>query len=127
MADGLTAEELAFMRETQADHRPTEATLSRRVSERAADGGQVDDWTEGDLVAVRLNTAPDKVPEALASRYGLAGLVHCSMDLVHDVRAGDRLEVTPAEVYEVVTEGEPDAWTTAQIVWLNRITYPSRA
>lgn len=126
MADGLMPEELAYMRETQAAHRPTEATLSRRVSDRDETGGQVDDWGEGDPVAVRLNSSPDKVPDALANRYGLAGLSKAAMDLVVDVRAGDRLIVSPTETYEVVTEGEPDAWTTAQNVWLNRLTYPPR-
>lgn len=127
MTQGLTPDELAYMRETQADHRPTEATLSRRTSGRSPSGGQVDDWEEGDPVAVRLNGAPDKVPEVLAAQYGLAGLTKCSMDLVVDVRAGDHLTVSPAEVYEIVTEGEPDAWTTAQNVWLHRLTYPARA
>jgi hypothetical protein len=127
MTQGLTPDELAYMRETQADHRPTEATLSRRTSGRGADGSPEDTWSDGDPVAVRLNSAPDKVPEALASRYGLAGLAKCSMDLVLDVRAGDRLTISPAESYEIVTEGEPDAWTTAQNVWLFRLTYPTRA
>lgn len=127
MADGLTADELAYMRETQADHRPTEAVLSRRSSGRDATGGQVDTWDDGDPVAVRVNSSPDRVPEALAARYGLAGLAKVSMDLVLDVRAGDRLVISPAETYEVVTEGEPDAWTTAQTVWVNRLTYPARA
>lgn len=127
MADGLTADELAYMRETQAAHRPTEATLSRRTSGRDETGGPVDDWSDGDPVAVRLNSSPDRVPEALAARYGLAGLAKVSMDLVVDVRAGDRLIISPSETYEVVTEGEPDAWTTAQNVWVNRLTYPARA
>jgi hypothetical protein len=126
MADGLTAEELAYMRETQAAHRPTEATLSRRSSGKDETGGPVDTWSDGEPVAVRLNSSPDRVPEALAQRYGLAGLAKASMDLVVDVRAGDRLVISPAETYEVVTEGEPDAWTTAQNVWVNRLTYPSR-
>lgn len=126
MADGLTADELAYMRETQAAHRPTEATLSRRSSGKDETGGPVDTWSDGEPVAVRLNSSPDRVPEALAQRYGLAGLAKVSMDLVVDVRAGDRLVISPAETYEVVTEGEPDAWTTAQNVWVNRLTYPSR-
>lgn len=127
MTDGLTADELAYMRETQADHRPTEAALVRRVVTQTATGGQRDSWPgEGEPVAVRLNSAPDKVPDVLADRYGLAGLAQASMDLVLDVRAGDRLALSPAEVYEVVSEGEPDAWTTAQNVWLHRLTYPAR-
>jgi hypothetical protein len=125
--EGLTAEELAYMRETQAAHRPTEATLSRRTSGRDATGGQVDAWEDpGDPVQVRINSAPDEVPQVLADRYGLAGLATASMDLVVDVRAGDRLTVNPAESYEIVTDGQQDDWDTAQTVWLNRRTYPSR-
>lgn len=127
MSEGLTADELAFMRETQAAHRPTEGTLSRRVSDRSPSGGQVDTWEEGDPVAVRVNGSPDKVPEVLAARYGIAGLATCAMDLALDVRAGDRLTISPAESYEIVTDGQPDEWATAQNVWLHRLTYPTRA
>lgn len=124
--EGLTAEELAYMRETQAAHRPTEAVLSRRTSTRTPTGGQEDSWEGDDPVQVRINGAPDEVPQALADRYGVAGLATCAMDLVVDVRAGDRLTVSPAETYEIVTDGQPDDWATAQVVWLHRLTYPAR-
>ena len=123
----LTPEELAYMRETQAEARPTEAALSRRISVRTPSGGTTDTWGEGDPVQVRIDASKDEVPEALASRYGLAGLAQVSMDLVLDVRSGDRLTVSPAESYEVVTDGEVDAWATAQTVWVNRLTRPARA
>src|SRR5690348_14023373 len=116
MVVGLSAEELAYMRETQAEHRPTEATLQRRTATRSPSGGSVDTWSAGEPVQVRIDSAPDKVPDALASRYGIAGLASISMDLVQDVRAGDRLVVSAAEGYEIVTEGEVDAWATAQTV-----------
>lgn len=126
MAEGLTDEELAYMRETQAAHRPTEATLARRVSTRTPGGGTEFTWGEGEPIQVRINSSPDEVPEALASRYSLGALAKASLDLVRDVRAGDRLTVSPTQVYEVVSEGEPDAWSTAQSVWLNRTKYPAR-
>lgn len=126
--DGLSAEELAYMRQTQAEHRPTEATLSRRTSVRTPSGGSTDTWVPDEApVDVRISHAKDEVPEALAARYGMAGLAKASMDLVLDVRSGDRLTVSPTEVYEIVTDGEVDAWTTAQVVWMNRQTRPARA
>jgi hypothetical protein len=126
--DGLTPEELAYMRQTQAEHRPTEATLSRRTSVRTPSGGSTDSWVPDEApIDVRIDSAPDEIPEALAARYGIAGLAKATLDLVHDVRSGDRLTVSPEQVYEIVTDGEVDAWTTAQVVWMNRLTRPARA
>jgi hypothetical protein len=125
--DLLTPEELAYMRETQAEARPTEASLTRRTTTRSPSGGSVDAWTDPQPLDVRIASAKDKVPEALASRYAIAGLAKASLDLVHDVRSGDRLTVSPTEVYEIVTDGELDEWSTAQIVWLNRLARPARA
>ena len=126
--DGLTPEELAYMRQTQAEHRPTEATLSRRTSVRTPSGGSADTWVPDEApIDVRIDSAPDEIPDALASRYGIAGLAKATLDLVHDVRSGDRLTVSPEQVYEIVTDGEVDAWTTAQVVWMNRLTRPARA
>lgn len=124
--DLLTPEELAYMRETQAMARPTEAALSRRSSVRSPSGGSTDTWGPDQPLDVRIDSGKDKVPEALAAKYGIAGLAKASLDLVHDVRSGDRLTVSPSEVYEVVTDGELDEWSTAQIVWLNRLTRPAR-
>lgn len=126
MVVGLTAEELAYMRSTQAEHRPTEATLARRVTTRSPSGGSVDTWGEEQPVQVRIKADKDQVPEALAATYPLAGLARVTLDLVHDVRSGDRLTVSATEVYEVVTDGELDAWTTAQVVWVNRTVRPPR-
>lgn len=126
--DGLTPEELAYMRQTQAEHRPTEATLSRRTSVRTPSGGSTDSWVPDEApIDVRIDSAPDEIPEALAARYGIAGLAKATLDLVHDVRSGDRLTVSPEQVYEIVTDGEVDTWTTAQVVWMNRLTRPARA
>lgn len=124
---GLTPEELAYMRETQAEHRPTEAELQRRVTTRSPSGGSVDTWAGGEPVAVRIDGAKDRVPEALANKYGVDAMAKASLDLVHDVRSGDRLRVSATEVYQIVSDGTPDAWATAQIVWMLRVVWPTRA
>lgn len=126
MDDMLTDAELAYMRETQAQARPTPATLSRRVTTRSPSGGQVDTWSEAEPVMVRLDGAADRIPAAIAARYDVAALAKVTMDITTDVRSGDRLTVTPTEVYQVVTDGDPDRWQTAQVVWANRQGYPPR-
>jgi hypothetical protein len=118
--------DLAYMREVQAEHRPTAATLSRQVTTRTPTGGSTSTWDEGTPVDVRLSAPTDEVPAALAERYGVAALVKVVLDLVSDVRSGDRLTVSPTEVYQVVTDGTPDRWATAQVVWAVRQTWPSR-
>lgn len=126
--EGLRAEELAYMRETQAEHRPEEAHLLRRTTVRSPSGGQSDTWPgEGQLVAVRIDGAKDHVPDQLAAKHGLDNMAKASLDLVHDVRSGDRLKVTDSEVYQIVSDGTPDDWATAQIVWMVRIVWPARA
>jgi hypothetical protein len=122
----LNDDDLAYMRATQAEHRPTEAAFSRRVSERTPEGGAVDTWPGSDPIDVRLDGPLDKVPENLADRYENGDLVQITMDLVQDVRSGDRVTVSPTEVYEVVSDGDPDRWATAQIVFGRRITWPPR-
>lgn len=114
------------MRETQALARPTQATLRPRTSVRTPTGGTTTGYGDGDLVDVRIHAAADELPIALASRFGTATPHKIVMDLVRDVRDGDRVEVSPTEVYEVVTDGDPDAWATAQIVYAHRVTYPVR-
>ena len=123
---GLDDAELAYMRETQAEHRPTAAELSRRVTVRSPTGGQADTWAEAEPVQVRIAPAGDQVPQALADKYGLEGLAQVTLDLARDVRAGDTLRVSPTEAYQVVTDGEPGAWATAQTVWCNRTVRPKR-
>lgn len=126
MSEGLSAEELAYMRATQAAYRPTEAALERRVSTRTATGAQTDTWPTSEPVQVRIATAPDKVPAPIAAKYGVSGLAKVTMDRVFDVRDGDRLRVSPTEVYQVVTEGDPSEWSTAQQVWAKRTVFPAR-
>lgn len=122
----LTDAELAYMRETQAEARPTPATLERRVVARSPSGGQIDTWADPEPVDVRLDGAADDVPEAVASRYDVASLAKVTLDLVTDVRSGDRLTISPVEVYQIVTDGDPDRWATAQVVWANRTIHPAR-
>ena len=127
MSDLLSPDDLAYMRATQAEARPTEATLVRRVSTRTSTGGQTDTWPgPGDPVGVRLSGGADQVPEVLAARYAQDDLVKITLDLVYDVRKGDRLLVTDTEAYEVVTSGDPSRWATAQQVWGRRYLYPAR-
>lgn len=122
----LTPEDLAYMRETQAEARPTAADLRRRVTTRTPTGGSTVTWGDPVPVNVRIVAAPDEVPQPLAARFDTATPHKVVMDLERDVRDGDRLEVSPVEVYEVVSDGAPDAWSTAQIVWARRLTYPAR-
>lgn len=126
MADLLSSDELAYMRETQAEARPTAATLQRRVTTRTSTGGSTVGWGEAEPVDVRIKQAPDEVPAMLASRYEGGTLSKIVLDLTRDVRDGDRITVSATEVYEVVSEGAPGAWTTAQIVWARRTVYPAR-
>ena len=118
---GLTADDLAYMRETQAEHRPTEATLVPRNETPDGMGGS--DVTDGDPqpVAIRVSQA-DEVPDALADRYGL-GVVTVTMDLA-TVTSGDAIRVSPTEAYEVVSDGAIGAWTTAQQVYAVRTVWP---
>lgn len=123
----LSDEELAYMRETQAEHRPTAATFDRRTTVRSKDGGMVDAWTGAEPIQVRLDAGKDSIPTALAEQYGLASLTKIVLDQARDIRSGDRVTVSPSEVYQVVTDGDPDRWATAQVVYGVRQTFPARA
>jgi head-tail adaptor len=115
----LDAEDLAYMRETQALVRPTAAVLAVKASTRDGMGGTTDtwDWANPVPVQVRLHD-PDDVPADLAEQYGSTELVKVTMDLV-DVKAGDRLRAR-GFTYQIVSQGDPDEWTTAQVVWAVR-------
>ena len=115
--------DLAYMRETQAEHRPTAADLRARTEVPDGMGGT--DTSEGDPqpVQVRVSQA-DKVPEVLAERYGV-GVVTITLDLV-TVTAGDTITVSPTEAYEVVSDGAIGAWTTAQQVLAVRTAWPTQ-
>ena len=122
----LDDDDLAYMREVQAEHRPTAATLSLRTAVPDGAGGRTLGWGAGEPVAVRIDGTPDKVPEAVSARLEGGTAVKITMDLL-DVRSGDRLTVSASEVYEVISDGDPDAQATAQVVWARRIVFPARA
>ncbi len=119
----LTDDELAYMREVQAEHRPTPATLN--AFSRTADGmgGKTDSWGAGEPIMVRIDAGPDALPRAAAARYE-GPLAMITMDLI-DVRAGSRITISATEVYQVVSEGDTDRWATAQQVVAKRIAFPA--
>lgn len=124
----LTPGDLAYMRDTQAETRPTAATLARVVEAKTATGGTTQSWSTPEVsVAARIVGAPDKVPQNLADRYGLEGMTKIVLDVDTDVRSGDRVTVSVDEVYLMVTDGTPDEWATAQIAWAVRQVRPARA
>ena len=130
MAELLTPADLAFMRETQTEARPTPAVLLRMGTGRGP-GGEPTAVVVGDPtpLQVRLWATPDEVPQQLADRYEGGTLVKLALDLLHDVRAGDQLAIppdAPQAQYELVSEGEPDQWATAQLVWARRLDRPAR-
>lgn len=119
----LTSDDLAYMRETQADHRPTPATLVPRIEASDGMGGTTPGDGEAQPVDIRVSQA-DEIPEAVADRYG-ANVVSIVLDLV-PVRSGDQISVSGTEKYEVVSDGDQGEWTTAQVVLAVRTHWPVR-
>ncbi|MEO1959593.1 MAG: hypothetical protein ABGW82_01230, partial [Paracoccus sp. (in: a-proteobacteria)] len=103
-------------------HRPTEATLTTRNEVSDGMGGYTTQDGPSQPVAIRVSQT-DEVPEPIADRYGV-GAVQITMDLAV-VTSGDRITVSPQEVYEVVSDGTVGVWTTAQVVWAVRTTWPT--
>lgn len=126
MADLLSSADVAYMRATQAEARPSQGWLQRYGLGRGA-GGERTRVPLGEPVAlaVRVWHQPDEVPQVLADRVEGGTLVKVALDMVLDVRAGDRLTVGDRS-YELVSEGDVDAWTTAQPVWARRLDRPDR-
>lgn len=122
----LTADDLAYMRETQAAARPTAGNLTRRVTTRDGMGG----WTEGygaaEPIQVRLDGTPDRVPAEVAARIDAGSAVKIVTDLV-DIRSGDRIVISATEGYDVISDGDPDRWATAQEVYARRYLFPARS
>lgn len=121
----LDAEDLAFMRETQAGARPTEAELVRVTQGTTPSGGRGDIYAEPVPVQVRLDGQEKNVPPQVTALVGGGKAVKIVMDLV-EVRSGDIIRVGPAE-YRVVTDGDPDEWATAQVTWARQTKAPPRA
>jgi hypothetical protein len=118
----LTDDDLAYMRETQAEHRPTEATLRGRTEVPDGMGGTTTGNGAEATVGVRLDGNSNEAPDALQALHG-GDLVKVTMDLV-PVFQGDTIELSATEAYEVVTNGDPDRWATAQVVWAVRTAFP---
>lgn len=128
MADLLSPEDLAYMRSTQAEARPTTMVLQRYRLGRGPGGDRVSvAHGEPEPLAARVWHEPDDVPAVLADRYEGGTLCKVHMDQVHDVRDGDRLvDAGTGHSYELVSDGEPDAWATSQPTWARRLDRPER-
>lgn len=111
------------MRETQAEHRPTQAVLRPRTEQPDGMGGTTTAEGDPQPIAIRVAQA-DEVPQALADRYGV-GVVTITMDLV-TTTSGDSIQVSPTERYEVVSDGAVGQWATAQSVYAVRTTWPDQ-
>lgn len=120
----LTAEELAYMRETQAEARPTTAELRRRTQGASASGGRTDEWSDPEPIQVRLDGNELNVPPQVAGLVGSSKAIRITMDMV-EVRSGDTITVGQS-VFQVVTDGDPDEWATAQVVWAKQTRQATR-
>lgn len=109
----LTPEDLAYMRETQAEARPTTASLRRTTSVSDGAGGRKTVQADPEPIAVRIAHA-DAVPAVVAEKYGPEA-VQITLDLVA-VASGDVIVVSPGESYKIVSDGSLGEWTTAQVV-----------
>lgn len=121
----LDPEDLAYLRETQSEARPTEAQLRRRLQGTTASGGRGDTYQDAEPVDIRLDGRAQNVPASVLAVIGSGRPIKVTMDLV-EVQAGDLLEVTEVEAYQIVTEADPDRWATAQVVWAKRTKFPPR-
>lgn len=120
----LDDEDLAYMRETQAETRPTAATL-RRVTASVPDGmGGHQRQRSGSpepiqVRVVRYNSVASggDIPTDIAAQYKASDLVRLVTDLVA-MGPGDLIVETEAgTTYQVVSDPNAGDWTTAQIVW----------
>jgi hypothetical protein len=111
----LTDEDLAYMRETQAEVRPTEATV-RIATPGGSDGmggRTAPTLSDPEPIQVRVDDNPD-VPADLAGRYDVP-LVKIVADLV-PMPVGSLIAV-PGRTWKVVTTYDVDEWATAQVVY----------
>lgn len=119
----LTSDELAYMRETQAEDRPTAANLVPRNETPDGMGGTDTEAGDPIPIQVRIATNERRVPDAILAQNEGATVVTITMDLVA-VQAGDQITVSGTEAYEVVSDGDLAAWTTAQQVYAVRRVWP---
>jgi hypothetical protein len=125
VSDLLTPEELAYLRQSQDDARPTPAVLRRRVQGTTASGGRANSYAADVPVTVRLDNTERRVPAQVTAIAGAGKAVKITMDLV-ECQSGDLIKVSETEVYEQVTDGDPDQWATAQVIWAKRTVSPRR-
>lgn len=116
----LTDDDVAYMRATQADARPSPGTL--RLPTRTSDGrgGTTTTWQDaatGTPITVRIQDNPD-VPQALADRYQVA-LVKITTDLV-DVPEGAKIDAL-GNHYQVVSVSTVQPWTTALVLFAQQV------
>lgn len=121
----LSPEELAYMRQTQAEARPRAADLVRVDRGRTPTGGQVAVLTDPEPTRVRVSSGPEAVPQVIAARYERDTLATITLDMLADVRDGDSIVMGPTEAYEVVSVGTTDEWATAQQVIARRTVWPN--
>lgn len=122
----LDDDDLAYLRETQAEVRPTVAALVRITQGVTPSGGRGDVRAEPVPIRVRLDgQEQSSLPQAVAAVVGSAKAVKIAMDML-ETRTGDIIWVSATEEYQVITEPDPDRWRTAQIVWTKRVKSPAR-
>lgn len=118
----LDAEDLAYLRETQAEVRPTEVDLYRRTAPQSDGmGGRTGGgWSDPNPIAVRIvqgNQTTDDLPQDVASRYATTDLHKVTADLV-TIGDGDHLhDVARGRWWRVVSDGVAQDWSTALQVW----------
>lgn len=124
---GLTPDEVAYMRATQTEHHPTPFQVVN--AEKAPDGagGMATTLVEGDTVPGRLDGQPSRVPDYLSELVTRGPVASISLTYAPtDLAQGSLLvatwgdAATPEDAWEVVSLGEPDPWTTALVVWVQR-------
>lgn len=121
----LTDDDLAYMRETQAETRPTEAGLIRMTQGTTPSGGRGNTAADPEPIQVRLDGKEKAVPQVVTALVGSAKAVKVVMDMV-DVRVGDIIRVGATD-YQVITDPDPDEWATALVVWTKKVKGPARA
>lgn len=118
--------DLAYLRETQTEVRPTEAELFVPATRtKDALGGQITTVVaDGQPLQVRITTVNtrsaghESVLSALADRYGITDLRKVRSDLV-SIPVGSLLHDTElGRWYQVVAAPEAQEWTTAALVYV---------
>lgn len=121
----LTDGDLEYMRAVQSDARPRAAELIPRGEESDGMGGTTTTDGSPEQITLRVDSRDSRTPDALVAQYA-GNIVTLTMDHDVAVRDGDRVAVSEGEAYEVVSEGDPDEWVTAQRVYATRRVWPEQ-